>query len=98
MKLIDDNTSTQVEFKPPHRFSTIQTLKVIATTFSFMREFASQQPVDELIDSLQMDGDALVVTWKIKPSGHERDSIDWIWQHVAGLLTTRHYFEGEAIE
>jgi hypothetical protein len=98
MKLIDDNTSTQVEFKPPHRFSAIQTLKVIATTFSFMREYASEQPVDELIDSMQMDNDALVVMWKIKPSEHERDSINWIWKHVAVQLTTRHYFEGEAIQ
>ena len=97
MKLINDDLGTQVEFKPPHRFSTIQTLKVIATTFSFMREFASQQSVTELIDSLQLDGDALVVTWRIKPSEHERDSVNWIWEHVAGLLTTRHYFEGEAM-
>jgi hypothetical protein len=98
MKLIDDNTSTQVEFKPPHRFSTIQTLKVIATTFSFMREYESEKSADELIDSLQMDGDALVVTWRIKPSEHERDAVNWIWKHVAGQVTTRHYFEGEAIE
>jgi hypothetical protein len=97
MKLIDD-TSTQVEFRPPYRFSTIQTLKVIATTFSFMREFASQQSVTELIDSMQLDGDALVVTWQTMPSERERESIDWIWKHVAGQVTTRHYFEGEVIE
>ena len=96
MKLIDD-TSTQVEFRPPYRFSTIQTLKVIATTFAFMREFASEQPVDELIDSMQMDGDALVVKWKIKPSERERESIDWIWKHVAGQFAARHYSEGREI-
>lgn len=97
MKLIDDSTSTRVEFKPPHRFSTIQTLKVVATTFSFMREFASEKPTDELIESLQLDGDALIVTWKIEPSEHERSSINWIWQHVAGQVTTRHIFEGRVI-
>ena len=97
MKLIDDSTSTQVEFKPPHRFSTIQTLKVIATTFSFMRELASEQPADELIESLQLNGDALVVAWKVTPSKHERSNIDWIWQHVAGQVTTRHIFEGWVI-
>ena len=97
MKLIDDSTSTQVEFKPPHRFSTIQTLKVIATTFSFMRELASEQPADELIESLQLNGDALVVAWKVTPSKHERSNIDWIWQHVAGQVTTRHVFMGRVI-
>jgi hypothetical protein len=94
MKLIDDSTSTQVEFKPPHRFSTIQTLKVVATTFSFMREFASEKPTDELIESLQTDGDALVVMWKVAPSKRERNNIEWIWQNVAGQVTTRHIFEG----
>ena len=97
MKLIDDSTSTQVEFKPPHRFSTIQALKVIATTYAFMREFASEKPTDELIESLQTDGDALIVTWKVTPSEHERSSINWIWQHVAGQVTTRHIFEGLVI-
>lgn len=97
MKLIDDSTSTQLEFRPPHRFSTIQALKVIATNYSFMREFASEKPTDELIESLQLDGDALIVTWKIEPSEHERSSINWIWQHVAGQVTTRHIFEKWAI-
>jgi hypothetical protein len=97
MKLIDDSTSTQVEFKPPHRFSTIQALKVVATTFSFMREFAAEKPTDELIESLQTDGDALVVTWKVEPSKRGRGSIDWIWRHVAGQVTTRHIFEGLVI-
>ena len=98
MKLIDDSTNAQVEFKPPHRFSTIQTLKVIATTYAFMRELASEQPVDELIESLQTDGDALVVTWKVTPSKHERGNIEWIWQHVAGQVATRHIFEGWVIQ
>lgn len=97
MKLIDDSTSTQLEFKPPHRFSTIQTLKVIATTYAFMRELASEKPADEIIESLQADGDALVVMWKVAPSKHERSNIDWIWQHVAGQVTTRHIFEGRVI-
>ena len=97
MKLIDDSTSTQVEFRPPHRFSTIQVLKVIATTYAFMRELASEKPTDELIESLQTDGDALVVAWKVAPSKHERSNIDWIWQHVAGQVTTRHIFEGRVI-
>jgi len=97
MKLIDDSTSTQVEFKPPHRFSTIQTLKVVATTYAFMRELASEQPADELIESLQVDGDALIVTWKIQPSEHERRNVNWIWEHVAGQFTTRHVFVGWVI-
>lgn len=97
MKLIDDSTNAQVEFKPPHRFSTIQTLKVVATTYAFMRELASEQPADELIESLQTDGDALIVTWKVEPSERERRNMSWIWEHVAGQFTTRHVFIGWVI-
>lgn len=93
MKLIDNNTSTEVEFRPPHRFSMIQTLKVVATTYAFMREFSSDQPVDELIESLQQDGDAMVVTWSRKPTAHEQRDIEWIWEHVCGQETTRHRFD-----
>lgn len=97
MKLIDNNTSTEVDFKPPHRFSTIQTLKVVATHYSFMREFISDQPLDELIESLQIGDGALIVTWKRKPSIREAWDIEWIWEHVCGQYQTRHIFEGKEI-
>lgn len=97
MKLSDNSTSTQVEFRPPHRFSTIQTLKVVATHYSFMREFVSDQPLDELIESLQIDKGALIVTWKRKPSTNEMWDIEWVWEHVCGQHETRHRFEGEEI-
>ena len=94
MKLIDDSTSTQVEFKPPRRFSTIQVLKVIATNYSFVREFVSETSTDELIESMQLDGATLIVTWKRKPTTNEMLDIEWVWEHVCGQYQTRHVFEG----
>lgn len=93
MKFIDNNTSTEVEFRPPRRFSSIQILKVIATHYAFMSEFVSDQPVDEFIESLQMDGATLIVTWKRKPSTSEMWDIEWVWEHVCGQMTTRHRFD-----